>query len=232
MKKGKKTVIITAMIVCFALSCVMFMQFKIVNQTDITSIETMRESELRTELANWKEKYEETETQYQEVETKIEEYQSKKESDSETSSLIKEELEQANMLLGKTDVEGEGIEITITETTDGEVARICADNLIIIVNALKNAGAEAISINGERIINMTDIVDIGNTYIKVNGQRILAPYVIKAIGNKSLLESSLIGKGGQAEELRSIGHEVVITQSDKVTIEKYNGEIDYKYIND
>ena len=53
MKKGKKTMMVTIGIACFALSCVTFMQFKIVNETDITSIETMREGELRTELANW-----------------------------------------------------------------------------------------------------------------------------------------------------------------------------------
>ena len=60
MKKGKITMIITIGISCFALVLVMFMQFKIVNETDITSIENMREAELRTELANWKSKYEET----------------------------------------------------------------------------------------------------------------------------------------------------------------------------
>lgn len=49
MKKGKKTMMVTIGIACFALSCVTFMQFKIVNETDITSIETMREGELRTE---------------------------------------------------------------------------------------------------------------------------------------------------------------------------------------
>ena len=56
MKKGKITVVITIAIACFALMTIMFMQFKVVNETDITSIETMREEELRTELANWKEK--------------------------------------------------------------------------------------------------------------------------------------------------------------------------------
>ena len=69
MKKGKKTMIITIGIACFALACVMFMQFKIVNETDITLIETMREEELRAELANWKEKYQEVEQQYEEVPT-------------------------------------------------------------------------------------------------------------------------------------------------------------------
>ena len=53
-KKGKITVTITIGIACLALSIVMFMQFKLVNETDITSIENMREEELRTELATWK----------------------------------------------------------------------------------------------------------------------------------------------------------------------------------
>ena len=60
--------------------------------------------------------------------------------------------------------------------------------MLLIINALKAAGAEAISINDERIVNMTDIVLITNTFIKVNGQRIQMPYIIKAIGNQTYLE--------------------------------------------
>ena len=67
MKKGKIAMTITIGIACFALVMVMTMQFKIVNETDITSIENMRETELRTELANWKQKYEETNAQYEEI---------------------------------------------------------------------------------------------------------------------------------------------------------------------
>lgn len=67
MKKGKITMTITIGIAYFALVMVMTMQFKIVNETDITSIENMRETELRTELANWKQKYEETNAQYEEI---------------------------------------------------------------------------------------------------------------------------------------------------------------------
>lgn len=234
MKKGKKTMIVTVALACFALSCVMFMQFKIINETDITSIETMREEELRAELANWKEKYKEVEQQYEETDEKIIEYKNKKESTIETSSLIQSELEQANMLLGKTDLQGEGIEITINEVQDeGDVYLEIKDtNLLLIVNQLKYAGAEAISINEERIINKSDIAEINDSFIKVNGQRILAPYVIKAIGNKAYLESSLLGKGGYADQLRKIGYDVNIVQSDKITIKKYNGEINYKYIKD
>lgn len=231
MKKGKITMIITIGIACFALVMVMTMQFKIVNETDITAIENMREAELKTELANWKEKYEEASTQYDETQAKIQEYKEKEQSDIESSELIKKELEQANTLLGKTDVEGEGIVITLRETNLEETGMIDANDILDIVNELRNAGAEAISVNEERIINMTDIVFINEIFInKVNGQKIEAPYVIKAIGNSSYLESALIGNGGPVDKMKKIGHDITIEKPNKVTIHKYNGEIKTKYI--
>lgn len=233
-KKGKITMTITIGIACFVLVLVMFMQFKIVNETDITSIENMRETELRTELANWKSRYDETNAQYEETQKMIEEYNQTKESNEETEKLVNEELATVNMNLGKTDVEGEGIEIVLRETDNEEISQINADDLLVIVNALKLAGAEAISINDERIINMTDIVNINansdDLFVRINGQRILAPYVIKAIGNQSYLESALIGNGGYVDQLRTIGHDVSIDKKDKITILKYNDEITTKYI--
>ena len=229
-KKGKKTMIITIGIACFCLMLVMSMQFKIVNQTDITSIENMRETELRTELANWKSKYEETNQKYEETSDKIEEYKKTKQSNEETEKLMNSELEQVNLTLGKTDVEGQGIEIIIRENEDEQIDRITAVDLIVIVNALRLSGAEAISINDERIINMSDIVDISGSFIKVNGQRILAPYVIKAIGDSTYLESGLIGNGGHVDSMKKIGQDVTINKSNKVKITKYNDEINTKYI--
>ena len=142
------------------------------------------------------------------------------------------EVQQVNMTLGKTDVEGEGIEIIIRETKQDEISEIKADNLLVIVNALKQAGAEAISINEERIINMSDIVTIGEStpFIKVNGQRILAPYVIKAIGNQTYLESALLGNGGHVDELKKLGHNIVINKINKINIINYRDEIKTKYM--
>ncbi len=223
-KKGKITMTITMVIACFALALVMSMQFKIASETDITSIENMREAELRTELANWKSKYEETSS-------KIDEYKQNKESNEDTEKLVDDELQQVNMQLGKVDVQGEGIEVTLRETDNEEISRITADDLILIVNALKVSGAEAISINDERIINMSDMVDINQSFIKINGQRIVAPYIIKAIGNQSYLESSLISNGGPVDEMKKIGQDVSITKSNKVIVPKYNKEIKIKYMN-
>lgn len=227
MKKGKIAVTITIAIACFVLAMVMCMQFKIVKQTDITSIETMREEELRSELANWKQLYKEAEEQYNEKVAKLSEYREKQQSTEESSKLVEKELAQTNMYLGKTDVEGQGIIITLHDMDEDAIS---AEDLLIIVDYLRLAGAEAISINGERIINMSDIVDIGNLIIFVNQQRILAPYTIKAIGDPTKLESTLLGKGGYIEELKNIGFDINIERENKIIIPKYNKEIGYKYI--
>lgn len=231
MKKGKITMIITAGIACFVLVLVMTMQFKIVNEADVTSIENMRKSELSTELANWKTRYDEVNQQYEETLNMIEEYKNNSESNEQTSNLMDSELEQINMSLGKTDVEGEGIIININETNSEEVEKITSDDLLLIVNALKLAGAEAISINDERIINMSDIVYIDAAgVIRVNGERILAPYSIKAIGDSSYLESSLTGNGGVVDDMKKKGQDVTIQKENNVRISKYNGDIETKYM--
>ena len=229
MKKGKITMVITIAIACLILIAVMTMQFKIVNETNITDIENMREAELTTELANWKSKYEEINLKYEEVQNTINEYKQTQTSTQETSNLVDKELEQANAIMGLTDVEGEGIVITLNDVKSEDVRDITSDDLLLIVNSLKSAGAEAISINEERIINMTDIVDIVYQFIKVNGQRIFSPYIIKAIGDPSYLESSLIGNGGHVDDLRKIGYNVLI-EKQNVKIEKYRDEIKTKYI--
>ena len=232
-KKGKITVTITIGIACLALSIVMFMQFKLVNETDITSIENMREEELRTELATWKEKYEQANTQYEEKSQTLQEYKEKEKSDTETTNLVNEELDKVNLLLGKTDVQGEGVIITLKDSVDadGNTLNITNDVLNIIINELKLAGAEAISVNDERIINMSDIASINEkSLILVNGQRIIPPYIIRAIGDQTYLESTLVGKGGSIDEYTKQGYDITVEKSNKVEIQKYNQEIKTKYI--
>ena len=223
--------IITIAIACFALALIMTMQFKIVNETDITAIENMRETELRTELANWQEKYNEVNSQYEETVSRIDEYKKTSQSNEETEKLVNQELDNINLLLGNTDVQGQGIEITINETNNEQIEKITADDLLLIINSLKQAGAEAISINDERIINMTDVVYIeAADIIRVNGQRVLAPYIIKAIGNQTYLESAMLGNGGQIDSMKKVGQDVKIEKKDNIKITKYSGEFKTRYM--
>ena len=59
MRKGKLTMIISIGCTALILTMIMFTQFKTVEETDITAIETMRETELREKLSDLKLKYEE-----------------------------------------------------------------------------------------------------------------------------------------------------------------------------
>lgn len=228
MKKEKIVMAITIGISAFVLVAVAFMQFKVVQQTDITSIETMTESELRSELLAWREKYEELELKHQDISKKINEYKEEYKSDEETEKLLEKELKDLRMLLGETPVQGAGIVVEISE--EGlENDRITYEDLLYIVNELKSAGAEAISINDHRIINTTDIVEL-NSYIRINSRNIFAPYTIKAIGNQTYLESVLLGVGGYADELKKWGFTIEIERNEDVTIEAYTNELSYKYM--
>lgn len=231
MKKGKIAVLIIVAITFFLLVAVSFMQFKLVKETDVTSIETMREEELRSELADWKEKYKEAEEDYNEKSAKLEEYKKSEISTEESAKLVEEQLQKSKEYQGLTKVQGQGIIITLQKSSnDLDEVEIGSEDLLILVDYLRAAGAEAISINEERIINMSDIVDINYSIIYVNQQRILAPYVIKAIGDSTYLKNSLLGNGGYVDELKGLGFDVEIEENKSIEIPAYSKEIGHKYI--
>lgn len=239
MKKGKITMTITIGIACFLLVLIIFMQFKVVYQTDITSIDTMREEDLKTELASWKSKYEDTEEKYKEITETLKKYKEESSSDSQTKRNLEEELENLKLMLGVTDVEGPGLIITLKDPEnilqaeaegDDTIQRISASQLMIIVNYLKDAGAEAISINNQRIVNKTDFAQINMTgYIKINSQRASAPFEIKVIGDSDYLKGALIGTG-YVQTMKNWGQTIEFEEKKKVTINKYDGNMDFKYI--
>lgn len=224
--KGKYTMIISIGFAALILTAIMFTQFKTVEQTDITAIETMRETELRTELADWKTKYDELEEKLSETESKISEYQAEVSNSKESSNVLDKELAETNMYLGYTKLQGEGIEITLS---DNEYKTIDRWDLLQLVNELKLAGAEAISINNERIVSTTEIATVGVQFILINGNRIPAPFTVKAIGDKKYLESAITIKGGYIDEMKVNEKTVEYTVKDLIEIPAYSGKINFEY---
>lgn len=226
----KEKVILSISIGCVALilTMVMFTQFKTIEETDIVAIETMRETELRSELATWKEKYREVETKLEDTNRKIQEYQTQMSSDENAKELLSQELKEAQKQLGYTDVQGEGITITLEDNDFKNIERF---DLISLVNELKLAGAEAISINDERIVNNTDIALINNRIILVNGRRTSGPYIVKAIGDKKYLESAITIKGGYLDEIKANEKTIHYSIEKNIVIHKYEGNMKLDYIN-
>lgn len=145
-------------------------------------------------------------------------------SNTEKSNLIA----RYTIIHGETDVKGEGIIIRYypnERTKSGEkvVNEDITKDLIDLVNELKNAGAEAISVNDIRITN-TSSIEMEKSNIIIDTHRITRPYVIKAIGNSNTMNSSLIRPGGTIELIRAdrarvelvIAKQVEISRTEKI----------------
>lgn len=224
--KGKVTMTICVACTALILTMIMFTQFKTVDETDITAIETMRETELRSELASWKEKYEEIETKINEVDGKISEYRQELDNNANTSTVLQEEVKEAESYLGYTGLQGQGIIVTLK---DNEGKTVNYSHLLQLVNELNIAGAEAISINDERIVAMSDIVTIKDKIVMVNSKKISGPFTVKAIGDNKYLESALNIKGGYLDLMKADGIDITYVVEENVIIPAFDGEQKFEY---
>ncbi len=235
-KRGKINIAIILGIMCLFLTFGIFLQIKTVKNSTTGVGKTQIENELRDNVLRWKEKYENLYSKSEKKEKELEELRQQASNSDETSKNLSSELEKYNALLGLTDVEGPGIIITLNDG-DSSLLKGSATNYIVhdgdlleIVNELKNAGAEAISINGQRIISKTGIECVGNV-ITVNGEKVGAPFVIKSIGLTSKLYGAIARPMGYAELLENYGVQVKIEQVDKniIKIPKYDGIYKFDY---
>lgn len=188
---NKKQIGIILGIVCLLLTTAIIVQIKTIKHSGVETNATFSEDSLRDEVLRWKEKSDNASEELSKVEKELEKQRTKATQNDETSKSNEEEIKVSNAVLGLSDVTGEGVEITLqdnqditTETATNDISYYVVHDIDIlsVVNELKNAGAEAISINGERIINTTSITCAGNV-AQINGEKVGAPFIIRAIEN-------------------------------------------------
>ena len=238
MKKWR--IALTLGIVCCVLTIAICVQVKTVDESDSTVVHTLTGNDLRDQFLKWKEKYDKATVELEKSEQKLEETRMKSTQNDENALLKEEEIKLDNVLLGLTDVTGNGLIITLTDNNtvkrstiepfdNIELYLVHAGDLVEVVNALRNAGAEAISINGQRVINSTSIYCAGNVVV-INGEKISSPIEIKAIGSPELLYGSITIPGGYIELLEETGVIVDVKKAENITINKYDGIIDSQYL--
>lgn len=229
-KKMKISLIIGGM--CVALSCGIAIQVKTVSEIGTTTGRNSIENELRDAILKTKENYDNLYSDEEKAEKILEnERKSATENNGELTQ-IQEDIKNLNMQLGLTDVTGKGVVIKVDDAIipsilDPNSTIVHDTDLISIVNELKNAGAEAICINEQRIMTNTVIECIG-TVIKINGQRVGAPYTIKAIGMPELLRNTY-RNGGYLKILEKYGIQIDFKSSENITIPKYSGTYKFEY---
>lgn len=151
-------------------------------------------------------------------------------------SSMTQELNNLKLISGFTDVQGEGVIVILDDGTreliedEKPIDIIVHDmDILAIINDLKIAGAEAISINGQRLINSTEINCAGHS-VRINNQFFAQPFIIKAIGDPKMLESALSAPGTYGELLREYGLILNVDKSLNIRIKKYSEELDYKFL--
>lgn len=145
------------------------------------------------------------------------------------------DLEKYKMAAGVVDVKGPGVVITVEDplpteefTDEYSVIMLRYELLLSLVNKMKDAGAEAISINGQRIIVTTEISLAGDN-VNINTVPTAPPYIIKAIGNPDTIESTLTIRFGIIEQMKNYGLRINIKKSDEIEVPRYSGILKYRY---
>lgn len=230
--KDSKTINIIFAIVFFILSIAITLQVRTMSRQDSNVSQLFRNDELKDSLLHWEEKYTSMAEQLNQSSKELDDIRNTV-SDYDLDSQDKSnELKNYNRLLGLTDVSGDGVIIT---AKDGQVLKATdsiSDYLVHdadlrgIVSELCNAGAEAISINDQRITNSTCIVCAGNV-ISINGEKVTSPFVIKAIGNPERLYG-INRPGGYLQYMKEYTS-VEMKKSNNVDIKKFGGALKFKY---
>lgn len=236
MSKTRNIIVIG--IVCFILTFAIFVQIRTIKNTELITSKTSVNTDLRDSAIKWKEKYEQTISSLKEANDNLKNIRTQATQNNPEAMEKDNNLLKNNILLGLTDCSGPGVIITLKDnegTTNKSIGieedirnyLVHDSNLRKIIRRLKTSGAEAISINEQRVVFSTSIVCSGNV-IRVNDEKVGSPFVIKAIGSPELLYGNL---EKTVEELNNSGIIVEIEKKDNVDISKYNGTIKQNYVN-
>lgn len=224
------------LILCILLGFLISLQIKSVNE-DYQYVPLKDIYDYKLSIESEKKEIENIRKILQERKKRIDEYEQIKEEGGILKETMKKELENIKLTSGFLDVQGPGIILTVDDGTRELYEGEDPNNVLVhdidvlnLINDLKVAGAEAISINGQRLLAMSEINCAGHT-IRINNQVFAQPFIIKAIGEPKTLEAAIIAPGQYGELLKEYGLYIEINTSINLTIPKYSEELNFKYLN-
>ena len=231
---NKKIISIVLGIMCFALTLGICIQVRTVKNSNSIVSQNYEENNLRAEVLKYKEKYENKYKELEKAEEQLEQERQSSTQNNESLEKKEEEIKQGNKMIGLSEVTGPGVIVTLSDSKQETNSVLNPSSLLVhdadvlsVINELKNAGAEAISINDQRLVP-TSSISCGGNIIDINGEKVGAPFEIKAIGLPEQL-SALSRQGGYLEILKNASIGAELRKSNNITIPKYTGVISYQY---
>ena len=234
LKKEKISLVLGGM--CLVLSCGIAIQVRSISNVGTPSSLNTTENNLRDAVLRTKENYDNLYEDVENAEKLLERERNSATENNEELSNLQKEINTLNTQLGLTDVTGKGVIIQLDDAKsvtanwlgDPNDMIVHDNDIISVVNELKNAGAEAISVNDQRIVANT-VIECDGSVIKINGEKVGAPFTIKAIGMPETLKN-VYRIGSYLYMLENDYHlEVDFKTSENITILKYTGTYKYNY---
>ncbi|WP_066634784.1 DUF881 domain-containing protein [Desulfolucanica intricata] len=227
-----KTRYLSIAVVSVVLGIMLVVQFRSTVANENTGVTFDRAQELTVEMRQLEKERHALQLEIEDLSQKLN--QANK-GQSQGINALKSELEKIKLLAGTLAVKGPGVELLIDNLpqperpgVDPNIFAVRDEDLLKVINELRTAGAEAISINENRIVATSEI-RLAGSFINVNLTRVLPPFKIKAIGNPEILKSSLEVSGGLVEHLQDMGISVVIEKKEELIVPAYSGKQHFDY---
>lgn len=206
------------------------------NVVEGSLIPIQKAQSLAAELAKLKDEREVLMEEYTSLEAKIKEIQDTEAKEDVLIRNVVTELDKYKTISGMRDVKGPGVIITVqdppTEANmeNGESTIMYNYSLLLmLINKLNDAGAEAISINGQRYMSVTEI-SLAGSNVNINSVPTAPPFIIRAIGNPDTLDATLNIRFGIVDQMRSrYDLQVKIEKRDEIIVPRYNEIIKFRY---
>lgn len=230
-KRGQLAVTAMCIVVGFLLAA-QLRSVKLTAAADATS--AARLETLQTLYNEESDRNKDLERQLEQARQELAAYREEAAASGAVSEALLGELEQLSMAAGLVDLEGPGVTVVMQDSasvnlTGDEADYVIHDNDIMsVVNELRSAGAEAVSLNGERLLATSEIRCTG-AVVTVNGKRYAAPYVVMAIGDPQTLYGALTMRNGVVDILGQWGISVRVTANDLLFLPKYSGSLEQRY---
>jgi uncharacterized protein YlxW (UPF0749 family) len=176
--------------------------------------------------------------QISEAEQEVQRFQEQTNTSSAALEALNQQLAAARLGVGLTAVRGPGVIVEIADSKrvvpPGENPAsfiVLVDDLRDIVTALWASGAEAISINGERLVATSSIYGVGSSVL-VNTAFLSPPFRIEAIGSEGLLDrfqSHPAFLGRVAHRIDIFGLEFASQASSELTLPAFVGSTRFRW---
>lgn len=170
----------------------------------------------------------------EDVRGKIDQYRSQQ-AGGGLEEALRDELAETRLRAGVDALEGPGVLVILSDGDRPLLEGEDPNNLLIhdidvlnIVNDLKVAGAEAVSINGQRMAAVSEISCAGPT-IMINDQVYAQPFIIKAIGDPDYLQAAVKAPGTYGNLLKQVGLFIEANTSVNVKIAAFSEPVGFEY---